>query len=99
MTAVPWEVRTLILNASVALTTVQSELSVQRTFFSSRGLELPAEIIVLDRLVSSLQTIFDYSTRHGYTLDGAIEAMGRDLEAEMKKLNDRIERMKKAVLN
>jgi len=99
MNAVPLSSRKLILEAAIAMTTVQVELMALKGQYLRRGLDLPPEMKAVERLVTALQAVFDYSSRNGFTLENAVEAMGRDMTAEMDRLRKRYERLRQSVMN
>jgi len=99
MTITPQELIKPLLDAAISVKTVRAEIELQGEFFKRNGLELPPELVVIDRLAQALATVFEYAAAHGGTFERSIEAMGRDMAAELEKLNAMMERIKQTIIN
>lgn len=69
----------LIVEAMSALDDTRQAIAQLRGEYASRGMEAPAELLVLYRLSITLSTIFDYVGKSDYTLAGLVLAMQEEM--------------------
>ena len=93
------DVRRLIAHAVLALSETRKAIDAMKDVFRNLNVELPPEILRLDRLVITTSTIFEYVEKSEYNLPQLLVVLQQDMQHQLEEVLKKAQRVKATYMN